>query len=74
LTGNSKSVDLDVLLRNLQFLVEELEDLDSLVALKLNHLTEVLVLYNGTIGSEVFFEGFQDTLGVEFLRKSLDGS
>ena len=41
---------LDVLLRNLQFLVEKLKDLDSLVALKLDHLTEVLILYDGTIG------------------------
>jgi len=68
----SETVNLDVLLVDTQLLTNEVENLATLIALQLNNFAEILILYNGTIGSEILLESSQNTFRIIFLGKSLD--
>jgi len=53
---------------------QELSDLLALVALELNHLTQLRVGGDATIAGELLLDELEDLLPVKPLRKTLDGS
>lgn len=63
-----ETVDLDVGLGSDSFLHDESGNLLALVTLKLDHLSEVLVVNNGTVACEFLLEGLQQLLLVILWR------
>jgi len=53
---------------------EEVGDLASLVALKLDDLTHLLIFDEGTVTGELLLERLQEFLGIILLRQALEGS
>ena len=72
LRGLSVSVDLDVVLVGDTFLHQELHDVASVVALKLDDRAPFVVLDGGSVAAPGLFERAQDLLQVKVLRKTLN--
>jgi hypothetical protein len=58
-------MQLDGILRN-PLLSEELEDLGSLISLKLNNSPHILILYQRPVACKLLLELFQDLLIIVF--------
>lgn len=69
-----KTVNLNIFLGQLQLGDQEFANLDSLVSLQLNHVTELLIFDNVTITSKVLFQNLQNSLQVKLLRDTLYSS
>jgi len=72
-------VDLDHVLRKgvlahlvLALIREEFHDFGTMITLKLNHLSHIRVLDDGSIACIFLFEGFEEGLWAIILRQALD--
>lgn len=65
-------MDLDVLLWQLQLASQEIRNLDSLVTLQLDNLSQVVVVNDVTVTGEVLLQYLQDLLQVVLVRYTLN--
>jgi len=70
----SETVDLDQVFLDSEFSDHEVGDFAALIALKLDNVTKFFVFHNTTVGGELFFENFQNSLGIIFSGDALDSS
>lgn len=68
-----ETVDLDVVLVDLNGLDEEFLDLQTLITLKLQDTSHLLVIDKGSIAGKLLLEHLKNFLQVKLLGESLDG-
>jgi hypothetical protein len=68
-----ETVDLDVGLLYAHGTDHQVGDLLTLVTLELDNFTEVWILDNGAVGGEFLLGKFENTFGIDFLGKPLNG-
>jgi len=68
-----ESVQFDLLLVDAALGGQKGQDLSTLIALELNNGTQLFILYQGAVASEVLLEDLEHALLVKVGRQSLDG-